>query len=140
MAGGFGLMTSLVKDEAKITEALRTGTGMLWGDHDPGLFTGTARFFKPGYVGNIAQNWIPALTGIQAKLEQGGTVADVGCGYGASTIIMAQAYPNSRFFGFDNHGPSIESAREAAREAGVADRVPSRSPRLRASPDVTTTW
>jgi SAM-dependent methyltransferase len=123
MAGGFELMTSLVKDEAKITEALRTGAGVFWGDHDAGLFSGTARFFKPGYVGNIAQSWVPSLTGIEARLEQGGAVADVGCGFGTSTIIMAKAYPNSRFFGFDNHAPSIEAARQAAREAGVADRV-----------------
>jgi 2-polyprenyl-3-methyl-5-hydroxy-6-metoxy-1,4-benzoquinol methylase len=123
MAGGFVLVTSIARDEAKIADALRNGGGMLWGDHDPGLFTGTARFFKPGYVGNIVQNWIPALTGIEAKLQQGGTVADIGCGYGVSTIIMAKAYPKSRFFGFDNHEESIEYARQAAMEAGVADRV-----------------
>jgi SAM-dependent methyltransferase len=96
---------------------------MLWGDHDPGLFTGTARFFKPGYVGNIVQSWIPALSGVEAKLQRGGTVADIGCGYGVSTIIMARAYPNSRFFGFDNHPESIEQARRAAEEADVAGRV-----------------
>ncbi|HWO94682.1 MAG TPA: class I SAM-dependent methyltransferase, partial [Dehalococcoidia bacterium] len=123
MAGGFGLMTSLVKDEARIAQALRTGGGLLWADHDEGLFLGTARFFKPGYVGNIVQNWIPALTGIEAKLVTGGMVVDVGCGHGTSTIIMAKAYPRSRFFGFDSHGPSIEAARRSAEEAGVADRV-----------------
>jgi 2-polyprenyl-3-methyl-5-hydroxy-6-metoxy-1,4-benzoquinol methylase len=123
MAGGFELMTSAIKAEARIAEAIRTGTGMHWGEHDPGLFTGTARFFKPGYIGNIVQNWIPSLTGIQARLEQGGVVADVGCGYGVSTIVMARAYPRSRFIGFDNHAPSIDAARQAAREAGVADRV-----------------
>jgi SAM-dependent methyltransferase len=123
MAGGFALLTSVVKDEGKIAEAIREGRGFLWGEHDPGLFTGTARFFKPGYLGNIAQNWIPAMDGIQARLEQGGIVADVGCGYGVSTIIMAKAYPNSRFFGFDNHVESIEAAREAARTEGLQDRV-----------------
>jgi SAM-dependent methyltransferase len=123
MAGGFELVTSIARDEDKITEALRTGKGLLWSDHHDGLFTGTARFFKPGYIGNIAQSWIPALDGIQARLERGGAVADVGCGYGVSTIIMAKAYPNSRFFGFDNHAASIEAARQAAHEAGVADRV-----------------
>ena len=122
MAGGFELLTSIIKDEPHITEAMRSGGGMLWGDHDEGLFTGTARFFKPGYVGNIVQNWLPALDGVVEKLQAGGIVADQGCGYGTSTIIMAQAFPNSRFIGFDNHAPSIESARKAAEEAGVADR------------------
>lgn len=123
MAGGFRLGVSVVKDEARIANAMRAGKGLLWGEHDPDLFTGTARFFKPGYVANIVQSWIPALTGIQAKLEAGGTVADVGCGYGVSTITMAQAYPRSRFFGFDNHPESIEAARASARQAGVQDRV-----------------
>jgi 2-polyprenyl-3-methyl-5-hydroxy-6-metoxy-1,4-benzoquinol methylase len=123
MAGGFGLLTSIARDEEKIAAAIREGKGFSWGDHDPGLFTGTARFFKPGYMGNIAQSWIPALDGIQARLEQGGMVADVGCGHGVSTIVMAQAYPKSRFFGFDNHAESIRVAREAAQEAGVSDRV-----------------
>jgi SAM-dependent methyltransferase len=123
MTGGFGLVTALAKAEGRIVEAVKNGTGMHWGEHDPGLFTGTARFFKPGYVGNIVQNWVPALDGVQQRLEAGGTVADVGCGYGVSTIIMARAYPNSRFIGFDNHAPSIEAARESARAAGVAERV-----------------
>ncbi|HXH20525.1 MAG TPA: MerR family transcriptional regulator [Dehalococcoidia bacterium] len=123
MAGGFGLMVSIARDEARIAEAIRAGNGLLWGEHDPGLFAGTARFFKPGYVGNIVQNWIPALDGAEARLLEGATVADVGCGYGVSTIIMARAYPKSRFFGFDSHAPSIEAARRAALEAGVADRV-----------------
>ena len=122
MAGGFELLSSMIKDEPHITDALRSGGGMLWGDHDPGLFTGTARFFKPGYVGNIVQNWLPALDGVVEKLEKGGIVADQGCGYGVSTIIMAQAFPNSRFIGFDNHAPSIDAARKAAEEAGVSDR------------------
>ncbi|MGK2966710.1 MAG: class I SAM-dependent methyltransferase [Tepidiformaceae bacterium] len=123
LAGGFGLMTSIIKAEPRIVDAMRTGGGLSWGDQDAGLFSGTARFFKPGYIGNIAQGWIPALTGVEGRLQRGATVADVGCGFGASTIIMAKAYPASRFFGFDNHAPSIEEAREAAGAAGVADRV-----------------
>jgi 2-polyprenyl-3-methyl-5-hydroxy-6-metoxy-1,4-benzoquinol methylase len=122
MAGGFELLSSIIKDEPQITQAMRSGGGMLWGDHNEGLFTGTARFFKPGYVGNIVQSWLPALDGVVARLETGGIVADQGCGYGVSTIIMAQAFPNSRFIGFDNHAPSIETARRAAQEAGVSDR------------------
>jgi SAM-dependent methyltransferase len=123
MAGGFALMISLAKDEARISEAVRKGTGLLWGEHDSGLYAGTARFFKPGYVANITGSWIPALDGAQAALKEGATVADVGCGYGVSTIIMAKAYPKSRFFGFDIHAPSIDAARKAAADAGVADRV-----------------
>jgi SAM-dependent methyltransferase len=123
VAGGFYSMTALVKAEPRITEAFRTGGGMLWGEHDPALFTGTERFFRPGYATHLTSRWIPALDGVQAKLEAGGKVADVGCGHGASTIIMAQAYPESRFYGFDSHAPSIEHARAAAAEAGVADRV-----------------
>jgi SAM-dependent methyltransferase len=123
MAGGYELMLAAVKAAPKITEAMLTGKGLSWGEHDPGLFTGTARFFKPGYVGNIAQNWIPALPGIAERLAAGGTVADIGCGFGHSTIIMASAYPNARFFGFDTHAPSIAEARKGAEQAGVSDRV-----------------
>jgi SAM-dependent methyltransferase len=123
MSGGFTLLTSAIKAEPRIREAIRTGSGMHWGEHDEGLFSGTARFFKPGYVGNLVQSWIPALDGMQARLQEGGIVADVGCGFGISTIIMAQAYPRSRFFGFDNHPASIEAARRAASEAGISDRV-----------------
>jgi SAM-dependent methyltransferase len=123
MAGGFELLTSLIKAEPRIEQAIRTGKGMFWGEHDHGLFTGTARFFKPGYLGNLVQSWIPSLTGIEEKLTRGGVVADVGCGFGVSTIIMAKAFPNSRFLGFDTHAGSIEEAREAAQEAGVAGRV-----------------
>ncbi|HWC30938.1 MAG TPA: class I SAM-dependent methyltransferase [Dehalococcoidia bacterium] len=123
MAGGFTLLTSAIKAEPRIREAIRTGGGMHWGEHDEGLFAGTARFFKPGYLGNLVQRWIPALNGVQEKLERGGMVADVGCGFGTSTIIMARAYPKSRFIGFDNHAPSIETARMAAAEAGLSDRV-----------------
>ncbi|MEZ4552790.1 MAG: methyltransferase domain-containing protein [Dehalococcoidia bacterium] len=123
MVGGFTLMTAVVRDEPRITEAMRRGQGLLWREHDAGLFTGTARFFKPGYVANIERHWLPALEDIEPVLRTGGTVADIGCGYGASTILMAQAYPASRFFGFDTHAESIESARQAAADAGVDDRV-----------------
>ena len=123
VAGGFELMNAAIKAEPRITEAFRTGAGLLWGEHDHGLFVGTERFFRPGYVANLVSSWIPALDGVEEKLRAGATVADVGCGHGASTIIMAQAYPNSRFFGYDFHAESIETARRAAKEAGVADRV-----------------
>jgi 2-polyprenyl-3-methyl-5-hydroxy-6-metoxy-1,4-benzoquinol methylase len=123
MIGGYLVTLALAKDEDRIATAIRSGGGIRWGDHNSLLFPGTARFFKPGYVGNIVQNWIPALDGAQARLEQGAKVADVGCGYGFSTVIMAKAYPNSRFYGFDNHPGSIEAARKTAAEAGVSDRV-----------------
>ncbi len=96
---------------------------MLWGDHDPDLFIGTEKFFRPGYTAHLVASWIPSLTGIEQKLMDGAKVADIGCGHGASTVIMAQAYPNSEFFGFDNHEASIEKARSRAEAAGVADRV-----------------
>ncbi|HRC62491.1 MAG TPA: methyltransferase domain-containing protein [Dehalococcoidia bacterium] len=123
VVGGYQVVSSLVLAFPRILQAFRDGSGMLWGEHDENLFEGTERFFKPGYLANLVDSWLPALDGIDAKLRQGGTVADVGCGLGASTIIMAQAYPNSRFVGYDNHAPSIEAAREAAARAGVADRV-----------------
>ena len=96
---------------------------MAWGEHDHDLFSGAERFWRSGYVGNLVDSWIPALDGVKARLEAGATVADVGCGHGASLILLAQAFPRSRCFGFDTHAPSIEHARAAAREAGIADRV-----------------
>jgi SAM-dependent methyltransferase len=123
VGGGFYLVKALAGAAPRIAEAFQKGGGILWGDHDPDLFVGVERFFRPGYRMHLVNDWIPALTGIDEKLKAGGAVADVGCGHGASTIIMAQAYPNSRFHGFDNHAPSIEHARRAAREAGVADRA-----------------
>jgi 2-polyprenyl-3-methyl-5-hydroxy-6-metoxy-1,4-benzoquinol methylase len=123
VVGGFELFLSAVKAEPKIREAFRTGAGLSWGEQDPGLFAGTERFFKPGYLGNLVDHWIPALDGVAPKLQAGAKVADVGCGHGVSTIIMAQAFPNTRFWGFDNHAPSIDQARQAAEDAGVADRV-----------------
>jgi SAM-dependent methyltransferase len=121
--GAFEIAQSVWVDEPKIAEAFRTGAGVGWHEHSVCLFRGTERFFRPGYNANLVSQWIPALSGVQGKLEAGATVADVGCGHGASTILMAQAFPKSRFFGFDYHEPSIARARAAAKEAGVADRV-----------------
>ena len=111
--GIYDSIASLYADEDQIVEAFRTGRGMGWHEHDHRLFRGTERFFRPGYRASLVSEWIPALDGVQEKLERGATVADVGCGHGASTIIMAAAFPNSQFFGFDYHDASIERAREA---------------------------
>ena len=123
VGGGFYVIKAMANATPRIAEAFKSGGGLLWGDNDPDLFVGVERFFRPGYRMHLVGSWIPSLTGIEEKLKAGGRVADVGCGHGASTIIMAQAYPASRFRGFDNHEPSIEHARRAAEEAGVADRV-----------------
>src|SRR2546430_8900538 len=122
--GGFQVLTALFKDEPKITAAFRTGKGVGWHEHDPALFVGTERFFRPNYNANLTTSWIPALDGVEQKLRAGARVADVGCGLGTSTVIMARAYPRSTFVGFDYHEPSITRARAAASEAGVGDRVP----------------
>jgi SAM-dependent methyltransferase len=121
--GAFQAMTSLIKDEEKIGDAFVGGHGVGWHEHHHDLFVGTERFFRPGYAANLISSWIPALDGVQAKLESGGRVADVGCGHGASTILMAQAFPRSEFVGFDYHEASIEHARGAASEAGLDRRV-----------------
>lgn len=121
MGGGFYSIASVFADEPKIREAFKTGGGVSWGNHDSCLFCGVAKFFKPTYKANLLQSWIPALKGVQAKLEQGGTVADVGCGHGHSTLIMAEAFPNSQFYGFDFHAPSIEKAQELATEKGLTN-------------------
>ena len=121
--GAFQVATAAIKDEEKIERAFQSGDGVGWHEHHHDLFAGTERFFRPGYAANLISSWIPALDRVQAKLEQGGRVADVGCGHGASTILMAQAFPNSEFTGFDYHVPSIEHARQAAVDAGVDDRV-----------------
>ncbi|MBV9580210.1 MAG: class I SAM-dependent methyltransferase [Chloroflexi bacterium] len=124
VVGAYYLFTAAMKAEPRITEGFKSGQGMLWGEHAPELFGGTERFFRSGYEQNLVQNWIPAMDGMQAKLATGAVVADVGCGHGASTIILAQAFPHSRFIGYDNHGPSVEHAREAASAAGLGeDRV-----------------
>lgn len=121
--GGFQGMYAATRAIPRILDNFRSGAGIGWGEHDPNLFAGTERFFKPGYMGNLVQAWLPALDGAVEKLEQGASVADVGCGHGASTVIMARAYPNSRFAGYDFHGGSIERARVLAAEAGVTDRA-----------------
>jgi len=121
--GGFQAMTAAMRSAPKVTEAFRTGGGLGWHEHDPELFEGVERFFRPGYNANLVDSWIPALDGVQAKLIEGCHVADIGCGYGASTIIMAKAFPRSTFVGIDYHRESIERARERAADAGVGDRV-----------------
>ena len=121
--GAFQVATAAIKDEEKIERAFHSGDGVGWHEHHHDLFAGTERFFRPGYAANLVSSWIPALDGVQAKLQRGGRVADVGCGHGASTILMAQAFPNSEFIGFDYHRPSIEHAHQAAVEAGLDDRV-----------------
>jgi SAM-dependent methyltransferase len=123
VAGGFKLLLAAAKAAPRVAQAFRTGGGLSWEAHDPDLFDGTERFFRPGYVATLVSSWIPALDGVEAKLEAGATVADVGCGHGETTILMAQAYPGSRFFGFDTHARSIERARRAAADAEVTDRV-----------------
>ena len=123
MAGGFELLASMFRDEPKVSAAFKSGKGLGWHEHDACLFRGTERFFRPGYNAHLTTEWIPALEGIESRLQSGARVADVGCGHGASTVLMAKTYPNSKFYGFDYHGPSIERAREAAKEAGVEDRV-----------------
>jgi SAM-dependent methyltransferase len=123
VGGGFFVVKAMTGAVSRIEDHFRKGGGMLWGEHDPDLFIGTERFFRPGYAAHLVASWIPSLTGIEEKLNTGGKVADIGCGHGASTIIMARAYPNSYFWGFDNHEASIQHAREAATAAGVSDRV-----------------
>jgi SAM-dependent methyltransferase len=121
--GAFEVATAALRAVPQMIERFRTGQGLGWHEHHHGLFHGTEKFFRPGYAAHLVQEWIPALEGVKEKLERGGRVADVGCGHGASTIIMAQAFPKSTFIGFDYHGPSIEQARRSAAAAGVADRV-----------------
>jgi SAM-dependent methyltransferase len=123
MAGGFGVVAAMFIDEPKVAEAFKTGRGVGWHEHCPCLFQGTERFFRPGYNANLVSSWIPALDGVEAALKTGISVADVGCGHGASTLLMAQAYPSSRFTGFDYHAPSIDRARELARQEGLDTRV-----------------
>jgi SAM-dependent methyltransferase len=123
LPGFFQIALGSVLDSPRITEAARTGAGVGWHDHGHDVFEGCERFFRPGYNANLISAWLPALDGVVAKLERGATVADVGCGHGASTILMAQAFPRSTFTGSDYHEGSIETARRRAAEAGVSDRV-----------------
>jgi 2-polyprenyl-3-methyl-5-hydroxy-6-metoxy-1,4-benzoquinol methylase len=123
LCGLYQIAQTMFADEPQITQAFRTGRGFGWHEHDQRLFAATERFFRPGYNANLVSNWIPALEGVEAKLRDGAQVADVGCGLGTSTIVMARAYPKSRFVGYDYHEGSIIVAREAAEKAGVTDRV-----------------
>jgi 2-polyprenyl-3-methyl-5-hydroxy-6-metoxy-1,4-benzoquinol methylase len=123
LPGAFQVAIAAVKAEPQLAKRFRTGEGFGWHEHDHELFHGTERFFRPGYAANLIAAWIPALDGVDAKLKKGAKVADVGCGHGSSTVLMAKAYPNSTFVGFDYHDKSIEIARKRAQEAGVGDRA-----------------
>src|SRR5712672_1061552 len=123
LPGAFELALGSLAAVPRIVESFRTGAGMGWHEHVDGVFHGCEKFFRPGYAANLVSSWIPALHDVKEKLERGARVADVGCGKGASTILMAKAFPNSHFFGFDYHDKSIEAARESAKRNGVADRV-----------------
>ena len=123
LPGAFELAVGSLAAVPRITESFRTGNGMGWHEHVDGVFHGCEKFFRPGYAANLVSTWIPALRDVKGKLEAGARVADVGCGKGASTILMAKAFPKSQFYGFDYHDESIAAARESARRNGVADRV-----------------
>jgi SAM-dependent methyltransferase len=123
LAGAFDLVAAMIEGEPKVEASFRTGDGVRWGDTAGCLFCATGAFFRPGYVNNIVQNWLPALDGVVNKLNLGAKVADVGCGVGFSTLLMAEAFPNSQFVGFDFHEPSIEEARRHAQAHGVGNRV-----------------
>lgn len=123
LPGAFQVALAAIKAEEQIAERFKTGEGMGWHEHHHELFVGTERFFRPGYAANLISAWIPALEGVQEKLKKGARVADVGCGLGASTILMAKSYPNSEFVAFDYHDKSIETAKQRAKEAGVSDRI-----------------
>jgi SAM-dependent methyltransferase len=123
MPGGFAAIAAAYSDWETFIKAFRTDSGVGWHEHDTRLFRGVERFFRPGYRANLVSSWIPALDGVEDKLARGIRVADVGCGHGASTILMSQAFPHSQFVGLDYHDASIEAARKRAADAGVADRV-----------------
>jgi SAM-dependent methyltransferase len=121
--GAFLFALGTLRSEPQITEAFRTGAGVGWHQHDADVFRGCEEFFRPGYAAHLVPEWLPALDGVVGKLQAGASVADVGCGLGASTVLMAQAYPQSRFTGSDYHAGSIEGARKRAADAGVAERA-----------------
>jgi SAM-dependent methyltransferase len=123
LPGFFQLALGTVTDSHRITEAARSGAGVGWHEHSHDVFEGCERFFRPGYNASLVPSWLPALDGVVEKLNTGVKVADIGCGHGSSTILMAQAFPSSTFVGSDYHEGSIETARRRAQEAGVADRV-----------------
>jgi SAM-dependent methyltransferase len=123
LAGAFDLVAAMIEGEPRVEHSFRTGAGVRWGDSAGCLFCATGAFFRPGYVNNIVQNWLPALDGMEARLMSGAKVADVGCGVGFSTLLMAEAYPASRFIGYDFHEPSIDEARRHAAAHDLSDRV-----------------
>jgi len=123
VCGAFELATATIKAEPQIEKVFRSGAGFGWHEHDPGVFTGCERFFRPGYNANLVSSWLPALDGVEEKLRVGANVADVGCGLGSSSRLMAEAYPRSRITGFDYHRESIELARQKAKAAGLSDRL-----------------
>jgi 2-polyprenyl-3-methyl-5-hydroxy-6-metoxy-1,4-benzoquinol methylase len=123
LPGAFQCALAAVKAEEKLTERFKTGEGLGWHEHHHELFVGTERFFRPGYAANLINTWIPALNGVDEKLKNGARVADVGCGLGSSTVLMAKSYPKSEFVGFDYHDKSIETAKQRAKDAGVGDRI-----------------
>jgi SAM-dependent methyltransferase len=123
LPGAFELALGSLAAVPQIADAFRTGAGMGWHEHVDGVFHGCEKFFRPGYAANLVNSWIPSLQDVKAKLEAGARVADVGCGKGASTLLLAKAFPKSQFFGFDYHAKSIEAALESARREGVSDRV-----------------
>ena len=123
LPGAFELALGSLAAVPRIADSFRTGAGMGWHEHVDDVFHGCEKFFRPGYAANLVSTWIPSLRDVQRKLEAGARVADVGCGKGASTLLIAKAFPKSRFFGFDYHDKSIEAARESAKRDGVADRV-----------------
>ncbi|HEU5403654.1 MAG TPA: class I SAM-dependent methyltransferase [Terriglobales bacterium] len=123
IVGGFQVVASMFKDVHKITEAFRGGIGVGWHEHHPLLFQGTERFFRSSYASNLLESWLPALDGVVEKLKNGCKIADVGCGYGASTILMAEAFPKSRFMACDYHPASIEKARQKAWKAGLSEHI-----------------
>jgi 2-polyprenyl-3-methyl-5-hydroxy-6-metoxy-1,4-benzoquinol methylase len=119
LPGFYQVALSALRDEPKVAADFVSGKGVGWHEHDADLFEGTERFFKPGYAANLVSSWIPALHGVKERLERGARVADVGCGHGSSSVILAKAFPKSQVFGFDYHAPSVEAARERAKKAGV---------------------
>jgi SAM-dependent methyltransferase len=123
LGGAFETVASCYADHDAFAEAFTTGEGVGWGEHDDRLYSGCLRLFRPGYEANLVQSWLPALEGVVDKLRAGASVADVGCGYGASTVIMARAFEHSSFVGVDSHAPSVDAARAAARDAGVDRRT-----------------
>jgi 2-polyprenyl-3-methyl-5-hydroxy-6-metoxy-1,4-benzoquinol methylase len=123
LEGAFDLAAAMVEGQSKVEAAFKTGRGVAWGESSGCLFCAVGAFFRPGYVNAIAQSWIPALDGVQKKLENGARVADIGCGVGFSTLVMAKAFPLSSFVGYDFHAPSIEQANAHAKAHGLADRV-----------------